>query len=173
MSLTAAAIAQATGAPLGPCSQAWPLLLAALGEQRCASRLTQIGAAATVTVECAGWSPVAERRAAPGTRVWALQERYWASGYYGRGLIQLTGRRNYEAAGEALGLDLLGCPDLALDLEVSCRVFAWFFRTSRAAAACEAQNWRLVRQRVNGPGLIHLDTFEGHVARLLEVACGC
>lgn len=173
MNLTAAMIAQATGAPLGPCGEAWPMLLAALGEQRCASRLVQIGAAATVAVECAGWVPLAERRAAPGTRVWQLQERYWPSGYYGRGLIQLTGRRNYQAAGQALGLDLLGHPDLALDLEVSCRVFAWFFRDSRSAAACEAQDWRLVRQRVNGPGLIHLDAFEGHVARLLEVACGC
>lgn len=45
--------------------------------------------------------------------------------YAGRGLVQLTGRRNYKRAGEALGLDLLGNPDLALKPDVAVRVLVW------------------------------------------------
>lgn len=42
--------------------------------------------------------------------------------YYGRGLVQLTWERNYRKAGEVLGLDLVGNPDLALDPAVSARL---------------------------------------------------
>lgn len=42
--------------------------------------------------------------------------------YYGRGFVQLTWKSNYARAGSALGLDLVGKPDLALDLGVATRV---------------------------------------------------
>lgn len=45
--------------------------------------------------------------------------------YAGRGLVQLTGRRNYRNAGAALGLDLLKNPDLALVPEVATKVLVW------------------------------------------------
>lgn len=39
--------------------------------------------------------------------------------YYGRGLVQITWRANYERMGRKLGLDLVQRPDLALDETVS------------------------------------------------------
>jgi len=45
--------------------------------------------------------------------------------YAGRGLVQLTGRRNYHSAGEHLGLDLLKNPDLALVPEVATKILVW------------------------------------------------
>ncbi len=45
--------------------------------------------------------------------------------YAGRGLVQLTGRHNYQQAGQFLGLDLLGNPELALDPEVAARILIW------------------------------------------------
>lgn len=45
--------------------------------------------------------------------------------YAGRGLVQLTGRRNYEKAGKFLGLDLLGNPDLALNPGHAVRILVW------------------------------------------------
>ena len=42
--------------------------------------------------------------------------------YYGRGLVQLTWASNYRKMGEALGLDLLANPDLALDMATSARI---------------------------------------------------
>ncbi len=49
--------------------------------------------------------------------------------YYGRGPIQLTWRANYEAAGSALGLDLVSDPDLvARDPVVGFLTAGWFWR---------------------------------------------
>jgi putative chitinase len=42
--------------------------------------------------------------------------------YYGRGLPQLTWRRNYATFGKLLGVDLVGQPDLALVLATSARI---------------------------------------------------
>lgn len=42
--------------------------------------------------------------------------------WYGRGFVQLTWKANYARAGEALGIDLLAEPDLALDADVAARV---------------------------------------------------
>lgn len=45
--------------------------------------------------------------------------------YAGRGHVQLTGRRNYDNAGHALGVDLVGNPDLAMQCDISCRILIW------------------------------------------------
>ena len=70
--------------------------------------------------------------------------------FRGGGLIQLTGRANYAAAGQAIGIDLIGNPDLIEDLATSAKVLAWFFKTNNIDAACEAADWLKVRTLVNG-----------------------
>ena len=47
--------------------------------------------------------------------------------YKGRGPIQLTGRYNYRAAGEALGLDLEGYPEQVATPEVGFRTACWYW----------------------------------------------
>lgn len=54
-----------------------------------------------------------------------------ASRYRGRGFIQLTGRFNYEAAGEFLDLDLVGDPDLAVNDLASPAIAAWYWTVAR------------------------------------------
>ncbi|CAM0955616.1 unnamed protein product [Alopecurus aequalis] len=53
--------------------------------------------------------------------------------YYGRGPIQLSWNYNYGQAGRALGVDLLGNPDLvATDTVVSFKTALWFWMTPQA-----------------------------------------
>jgi len=47
--------------------------------------------------------------------------------YKGRGPIQITGRANYDAAGKALGLDLINNPTQAATPEVGFRLAVWFW----------------------------------------------
>jgi hypothetical protein len=71
---------------------------------------------ATVQWETAGtFRPIRERRARDG-RIRELQDRYWHTGFYGRGYVQLTWERNYRKASQALYGDtrLVTDPDLLL-----------------------------------------------------------
>jgi hypothetical protein len=124
----------------------------ALQEFRIDSPLVQVAAAATVAVECPSWVPCREKHADPTRQpdVWRQQERYWPSGYFGRGIIQTTLKGNYEALGKALGLDLLGNPDLLLDPKTSARALAYFFAAHGIPAFAESRDWLKVRVRVNG-----------------------
>ncbi len=47
--------------------------------------------------------------------------------YRGRGYIQLTGKENYEKAGEALGLDLKNHPELASEPRNASRIATWYW----------------------------------------------
>src|SRR5918997_1846774 len=53
------------------------------------------------------------------------------SRYRGRGFIQLTGEYNYRRAGEDLGLDLAGDPDLAIGPVASPAIAAWYWTVAR------------------------------------------
>ncbi len=55
--------------------------------------------------------------------------------YRGRGYIQLTGKDQYEAAGEALGLDLVRQPQLAAQPENAARIATWYWRQNVPAEA--------------------------------------
>lgn len=152
MNLSSGAIAITLSAPSRRVEATWPLVLKALEEVGADNFNTQCAAAATINIECPTWSPVKERRASKTRqpKLWALQERYWPSGFFGRGLIQLTWLDNYRAAGLALGLDLVGHPELALDPQIAARIFAWYFVTHNVAEAAKEGRWALARMRVNG-----------------------
>jgi putative chitinase len=47
---------------------------------------------------------------------------YGKTGFYGRGLAQLTHEANYKKAGEKLGVDLVGNPKLALRKDISAKI---------------------------------------------------
>jgi predicted chitinase len=47
--------------------------------------------------------------------------------YRGRGLVQLTGKNNYEEMGKKLGLDLVNNPDLANQPEIASKIAAQYY----------------------------------------------
>jgi putative chitinase len=71
--------------------------------------------------------------------------------YIGRGYIQITGRANYEAAGTALGIDLVGHPELAEVPDIAARIAVWFWqRNSHIGQRARASDVAGVTRIVNG-----------------------
>jgi putative chitinase len=79
-----------------------------------------------------------------------------AAKYLGRGLIQLTGKENYERCGSAIGVDLLADPALLLDPRYAAMSAGWFWNKKGLNELADAQEHGQITKRING-GLIGLD----------------
>ena len=168
--LNADQVSRATRCPLGNVAEIWPLVLRALADQGIDSENTQIAAAATIATETPKFLPIRELLASPDRQpaLAASQARYFP--FYGRGLVQITWRDNYVAAGQALGLDLVNHPELALEPEAAAKILVWFFRIHGVNKVADQAEWRMVRRLVNG-GVNGLEAFLDFVTALqAEVA---
>lgn len=88
--------------------------------------------------------------------------------YRGRGLIQITGRANYAACGEALGLDLLKHPELLEQPEHAAMSAAWFWDRARLNALADKGDFLLITKRING-GTNGLEERQAFYERALKV----
>ncbi|WGK92572.1 glycoside hydrolase family 19 protein [Pseudomonas migulae] len=70
--------------------------------------------------------------------------------YRGRGLIQITGRANYAACGEALGIDLITHPELLEQPQYACLSAAWFWATKGLNTLADAGEFNTITRRING-----------------------
>lgn len=91
-----------------------------------------------------------------------------AAKYLGRGLIQLTGKENYEHCGSSLGVDLVGNPDWLLDPKYAALSAAWFWNKKGLNSLADAQDIETMTKRING-GLIGLDDRKAKIAKALSV----
>ena len=72
----------------------------------------------------------------------------WA--FRGRGLIQITGRDNYQACGDALGVGLIDNPDLLAKPQYAALSAAWYWATNGLNALADAGSFDTITQRING-----------------------
>ena len=70
--------------------------------------------------------------------------------YRGRGLLQITGKNNYRACGEALGLDLIAQPELLEKPQHGCMSAAWYWATNGLNTLADPSKFEAITQRING-----------------------
>lgn len=70
--------------------------------------------------------------------------------YRGRGLIQITGRRNYLLCGLALELDLLKYPELLEQPTFAAKSAAWFWFNNHINALADRGDFEAITRRING-----------------------
>jgi putative chitinase len=70
--------------------------------------------------------------------------------YIGRGLIQLTGKDNYKAVTEALGIDLVANPQLLEEPRYAALSAGWFWNKKGLNALADASDIETMTKRING-----------------------
>ena len=70
--------------------------------------------------------------------------------FRGRGLLQTTGRANYESTGDCLDSPLLDSPELLGTPELACRSAAWFWKKHGLNELADAGEFEIITRRING-----------------------
>jgi putative chitinase len=70
--------------------------------------------------------------------------------YRGRGLIQITGRANYQECGDDLGIDLIGNPDLLIQPQYAALSAAWFWELNGLNELADRDQFNSITRRING-----------------------
>ena len=121
-----------------------------VGEQPVACFLATIGhesAGLTYTREIWGPTPAQERY--EGRADLGNTERGDGPKFRGRGLIQLTGKANYQAAGTALGVDLVSSPDQVAAPEYAALTAGWFWDSHKLNALADKQDNTGITKAIN------------------------
>lgn len=96
------------------------------------------------------WGPTAAQLGYEGRADLGNTQKGDGSLYRGRGLIQITGRANYAAAGAALGVDLVRNPQLLEGTVLAARSAAWFWKARGLNALADAGDFLALSIRING-----------------------
>ena len=122
-----------------------------IGPKRMAAFIAQIGhESGQLKYVKEIWGPTAAQTKYEGRKDLGNTVAGDGSKYRGRGLIQITGRANYMACGEALGLDLIKQPELLEKPQHACMSAAWFWATKGLSTLADAGQFDKITQRING-----------------------
>lgn len=116
-------------------------------------------------------------RAFQAGRLQQVSTPYWrrdalGRSWFGRGFVQLTFQRNYQAMGNALGVDLVGNPSSALELPIAADILVVGMRDGLFSGrklgdyfSKDRADWVNARRIVNG--LDRADVVAGHAKVIL------
>lgn len=96
------------------------------------------------------WGPTAQQVGYEGRADLGNTVKGDGSKYRGRGLIQITGRANYAACGEAMGLDLINQPELLEQPQHAAMSAAWFWSTKGLNTLADKGDFVKITRRING-----------------------
>ncbi|NWC38337.1 glycoside hydrolase family 19 protein [Pseudomonas tolaasii] len=96
------------------------------------------------------WGPTAQQLGYEGRADLGNTVKGDGSKFRGRGLIQITGRANYTACGEALGLDLINQPALLELPQYAAMSAAWFWATRGLNTLADQKDFTKITRRING-----------------------
>jgi putative chitinase len=88
--------------------------------------------------------------------------------YIGRGLIQLTGKDNYMAFGEAIGEDLVSKPQLVEQPRYAALSAGWFWNKRGLNALADAMDVTTMTVRING-GRIGIDDRIAKINKAIDI----
>ena len=88
--------------------------------------------------------------------------------YHGRGLIQLTGKENYDRCGKAIGFDFINQPQLLVEPNYACLSAGWFWNKLSLNDLADAQEYGQMTKRING-GTLGLDERIVKITKAKEV----
>jgi putative chitinase len=154
-------------APLHNIEANLPIVLNALVDAGLADQQMILMALATIRAEVACFAPIGEFQSrfntSPSGHPFDLYDNRAELGnqgppdgstFRGRGFIQLTGRKNYESHGQAIGLgnQLVENPDMACDPVIAAKLLASFIKTNvtRIKTALATNDLAQARKCVNG-----------------------
>jgi len=150
-------LSRATGARIDRAREWLPYIVAAMQEfnidtpQRQAMFLSQIGhesGGLHWVVEL--WGPTPAQSRYEGRKDIGNMQIGDGYKFRGRGLLQTTGRANYEATGKALGVDLLTEPELLGQPSLAARSAAWFWKIHGLNEIADTGDVTKATRRVNG-----------------------
>jgi len=96
------------------------------------------------------WGPTATQKGYEGRRDLGNTQAGDGKRFMGRGLIQLTGRANYQQFSKDLGVDFIATPELVEKPPYAVLVAGWFWNTRSLNQYADKDDLRSVTRRING-----------------------
>lgn len=155
--MNAEQLATCTGATASRATQWLTPVTEAMGEFSIDTLAQQAAFLAQVGHESGGlyytrelWGPTAAQRRYEGRVDLGNTHPGDGSLYRGRGLIQITGRANYQAASDALREDFIAHPELLEQPADAARSAAWFWSEHGLNALADVGDFPGITRRING-----------------------